>query len=141
MAFHSARKENTPIANHTRTAAPFVEFGLDGLALVPLAATAVAEQRLSAVEELLLPLADLDRVDLEGPRQLGQGPGLLGGLQSDPSLEGSRMSLLTCVGHDAPQGATKTFDQFNIPSGPVFGVHFSLERGQCEPTERDAYFF
>jgi len=36
-----------------------VEFGLDGLALVPLAAV-VAEQRLDAVQELLLPLADLD---------------------------------------------------------------------------------
>jgi hypothetical protein len=57
-----------------------VEFGLEGLALVVLAATAVAEERLGAVQVLLLPLADLDRMDLKGLRQLGQGPGLLGGL-------------------------------------------------------------
>ena len=45
-----------------------------------LAAAAVAEERFGAVEEKFLPLADLDRVDLEGPRQLGQGSRLLGGL-------------------------------------------------------------
>src|SRR5205085_1712969 len=86
---------------------------------------AVAEERFDAVEELLLPLADRDRVDLEGPRQLGQGPGLLDGLQGDLGLEGGRMTLRPCVSHDEPQDATETFDQFNIPSGPVFGVHFS----------------
>jgi hypothetical protein len=58
-----------------------------------LAATAVGEERLGAVEELLLPLADLDRMDLEGLRKLGQGPGLLGSLQGDPCLEGCGISL------------------------------------------------
>src|SRR6516165_4535072 len=102
-----------------------VEFGLEGQALVVLAAAAVAEERFGAVQELLLPLADLDRVDLEGPGQLGQGPGLLEGLQGDLGLEGGRVALLTSVGHDEPRDATVTFDQFNIPSGPVFGVHFT----------------
>ena len=53
--------------------------------------------------------------------RLGEGPGLLGGLQSDPSLEGCRMSLL-CDCHDAPRNGTVISDQFNIPSGPVLGV-------------------
>jgi hypothetical protein len=37
---------------------------------------------------LFLPLADLDRVDLELLGQLGDGLGLLGGLQGELSLEG-----------------------------------------------------
>jgi hypothetical protein len=78
-----------------------------------------------AVQELLLPLADLDQVDLEGPRQLGQGPGLLDGLQGNLGLEGGRMALLTCAGHDEPRDPTVTFDQFNIPSGPFLVVHLS----------------
>ena len=69
-----------PLDLHVEPTDLLVQFGLEGLALVPLASTAVAEERLGAVEELLLPLADLHRVDLEGLRQLGQGPGLLGGL-------------------------------------------------------------
>ena len=113
-----------PLDLHVEPSDLLVKLGLEGQALVPLAATAVAEERFGAVEELLLPLADLHRVDLEGPRQLGQGPGLLDGLQGDPGLEGGRMALLTCVGHDGPRDATVTFDQFNIPSGPVSGVHF-----------------
>src|SRR5271157_1953238 len=46
-------------------------------------------------------------------------------LQSDPSLEGCRMSLL-CVCHDAPRNGTVISDQFNIPSGPVLGVHLRV---------------
>src|SRR5262249_40591515 len=57
--------------------------------------------------------------------QLGEGPGLLGGLQSDPGPEGGRMSL-SCALHDAPRDGTVISDQFNIPSGPVLGVHLSL---------------
>src|SRR5262249_41983018 len=110
-----------PLDLHVEPSDLLVELGLEGQALVPLAA-AVAEERFGAVEELLLPLADLDRVDLEGPGQLGQGPGLLDGLQGDLGLEGGRVALLTGVGHDEPRDATVTFDQFNIPSGPVFGV-------------------
>src|SRR5208337_2896437 len=37
--------------------------------------------------------------------------------------EGCRMSLL-CDCHDAPRNGTVISDQFNIPSGPVSGVHF-----------------
>src|SRR5262249_44104525 len=95
-----------PLDLHVEPTDLLVELGLDGQAVVPLAAAAVAEERFGAVEELLLPLADLDRVDLEGPGQLGQGPGLLGGLQGDLGLEGGRMALLSCVGHDEPRDAT-----------------------------------
>jgi hypothetical protein len=70
-----------------------VEFGLEGLAFVPLAAQAVAEEGLDAVEESLLPRADLDGVDVIGPRQVAQGLDLLGGLQGDPGLEGGRGPL------------------------------------------------
>src|ERR1700757_2673148 len=77
-----------PLDLHVEPSDLLVEFGLDGQALVVLAAAAVAEERFGAVQELLLPLADLDRVDLEGPRQLGQGPGLLDGLQGNLGLEG-----------------------------------------------------
>ncbi len=33
---------------------------------------------------------------------------------------------LACACHDAPRDGTVNSDQFNIPSGPVSGVHFSL---------------
>src|SRR5262249_51938625 len=115
-----------PLDLHVEPTDLLVEFGLEGLALVVLAATAVGEERLGAVEELLLPLADLDRVDLKGLRQLGKGPGLLGGLQGDPGLEGRGIALAFAC-HDAPRDGTVNFDQFNIPSGPVFGVHFIEE--------------
>src|SRR5262249_11338061 len=111
-----------PLDLHVEPSDLLVELGLDGQALVPLAAASVAEERFDTVQELLLPLADLDRVDLEGPRQLGQGPGRLDSLQGDLGLEGGRVALLTCVGHEEPRDATVTFDQINIPSGPVFGV-------------------
>jgi hypothetical protein len=87
-----------------------------------LAVASVAKQRFDAVQELLLPLTDLDRVNLIPPGQLGKGPGLFGGLQRDPSLEGRGISL-SCARHDAPRNGTVIFDQFNIPSGPVLGVH------------------
>jgi hypothetical protein len=56
------------------------EFGLDCLGLVVVAAAALAKQRFDAVQELLLPLADLAEVDLVSSRQLGEGLCLLGGL-------------------------------------------------------------
>ena len=43
------------------------------------------------------------------------------------------MALRTCVGHDEPRDATVIFDQFNIPSGPVFGVHFKFPPGGDHP--------
>src|SRR5512147_1887463 len=111
-----------PLDFHVEPADPFVEFGLEGLTLLVLAAAAIAEEGLGPVEELLLPLADLDRVDLEGLRQFGDGPGLLGGLQGDLGLEGGRMPL-AFAGHEAPRDGTVSFDQYNIPSCPVSGVH------------------
>src|SRR4051812_25507170 len=82
-----------PLDLHVEPPDLLVEFGLDGQALVVHAAATVAEERLGAVQELLLPLSDLDRMDLEGSRQLGEGPGLLGGLQGNLGLEGGRMSV------------------------------------------------
>src|SRR6516162_6523979 len=84
-----------PLDLHVEPSDLLVELGLEGQALVLLAAATIVEQRFDAIQELLLPLADLDWVDLEGPRQLGQGPGLLDGLQGDLGLEGGRMTLLT----------------------------------------------
>jgi adenine-specific DNA methylase len=47
------------------------------------------------------------------------------------------MALLTSVGHDEPRDATATFDQFNIPSGPVFGVHFN----ELSSSQKDIAFY
>src|SRR4051794_2024996 len=82
-----------PFDLHVESDDLFIQFGLNGLALVLLAAAAVAEEGLDAVEELFLPLADLDGMDLVRLREFCEGPGLLGGLQGDPGLEGGRMSL------------------------------------------------
>src|SRR6516165_868611 len=82
-----------PFDLHVEPTDLLVQLGLEGLSLLALAPPAVAEDRLDAVEELLLPLADLDGVDLERLREFGDGPGLLGGLQGDPGLEGGWMSL------------------------------------------------
>src|SRR5581483_871309 len=111
-----------PLDLHLEPADLLVELGLDRLAVVVVAAASVLEEGLDPVQELLLPLADLDRVDLEGRGQLGQGLGLLDSLQGDLRLETGGMSRLAGVGHDAPQDATENFDQFNIPSGPVSWV-------------------
>src|SRR6267154_2693495 len=118
-----------PLDLHVEPADPLVEFGLEGLAFLALAAAAVAEQGLDAVEELLLPLTDLDGVDLKRLRQLGDGLGLLGGLQGDLGLECGRMPL-AFAGHDAPRDESATFDQYNIPSCPVSGVHFNRHSSQ-----------
>src|SRR5271154_3375743 len=83
-----------PLDLHLEPADLLVEFGLDRLALVVVAAASVAEQGFDAVQELLLPVTDLDQVDLIPSCQLGEGPGLLSGLQSAPSLEGCRISLV-----------------------------------------------
>ena len=114
-----------PLDLHVEPSDRLVELGLDGQALVSLAASAFAEERLGAVEDLLFPLADLDWVDLEGPRQLGQSPGLLDRLQGDPRLEG-RGTSLSCACHDVPRDGTVNSDEFDIPSDPVLGLHFKL---------------
>ena len=54
-----------PLDLHLEPADLLVKLGLDRLALVVVVAAAVAEQRFDAVQELLLPFADLDGVDLE----------------------------------------------------------------------------
>jgi hypothetical protein len=113
---------------HVEPADRLVQFGLEGLSLLVLAPPAVAEEGLDAVEELLLPLADLDGVDLVRLGEFGDGPGLRGGLQGDPGLEGGRVAF-TCAGHETPRDGAATFDQFNIPSCPVSGVHFRLGAG------------
>src|SRR3954454_13888316 len=70
-----------------------VEFGLDLLRIGLSGRRSALKEGLDAVEELLLPLADLDRVDLVLLGQLGDGPGLLGGLQGDLGLEGGCVLL------------------------------------------------
>ena len=62
-----------------------------------------------------------------GPVDLGPGLDLLGGLQNDRSLEGSRIAL-SCACHDVPRDGTANSDQFNIPRGPV-----SLEAVHIRP--------
>ena len=84
-----------PLEFHLEPADLLVEFGLDHLALVVVVAAAVAEERFQAIQELLVPLADRDGMNLERSGQLGEGPGLVGGLPSDSSLEGCRLSLLS----------------------------------------------
>src|SRR5262249_36673269 len=114
-----------PLDFHVEPADPLVELGLEGLPLLALTMAAVAEEGLDAVEELLLPLADLDGMDLVRLGEFGDGPGLLGGRQSALGLEGGRMPL-ALAGHDAPRDGSGTFDQFNIPSCPGNGVHLIL---------------
>ena len=83
-----------PLDLHVEPADLLVEFGLEGLPVVAVAAAAIAEEGLDAVEELLLPLTDLDGVDLVRLGEFGDGLGLLGGLQGDLGLEGGRMAFL-----------------------------------------------
>src|SRR5215217_7432066 len=113
-----------PLDLHVEPADLLVQLGLHGLPFLALTLPAVAEQALGPVEELLLPLADLDGMDLERLGEFGDGLGLLGGLQGDLGLEGGRVAL-ACAGHDAPRDGSATSDQYNIPSCPVSGVHFS----------------
>ena len=136
----SARLRSTAAGNaffqpfdlHVEPTDLFIQLGLDGLALLALALPTVAEEGLDAVEELLLPLTDLDGVDLVRLRELGDRLGLLGGLQGDLRPGGGRMPL-AFAGQDEPRDESATFDQYNIPSCPVSGVHlttsFPLGRG------------
>src|SRR5829696_7323757 len=111
-----------PLDLHVEPADLLVQLGLHGLPLLALALAAVAEQALGAVEELLLPLADLDGMDLERLGELGDGLGLLGGLRGDLGFEGAGWPL-GWAGHDEPRDGSATSDQYNIPSCPVSGVH------------------
>src|SRR3954454_2487527 len=117
-----------PFDLHVEPTDLLVQLGLEGLSLLAFAPPAVAEEGLDAVEELLLPLADLDGVDLERLREFGDGLGLLGGLQGDLGLEGGRVAL-AWTGHEAPRDRSVTLDQYNISSGPVSGVHFTSGSG------------
>src|SRR5262245_6022561 len=93
-----------PLDFHVEPADPLVELGLDRLVVVAVAAPTVAEEGLGAVEELLLPLADRNGVDLIRLVEFGGGPGLLGGLEGDLGLERGRMPL-ACRSHDVmPSG-------------------------------------
>src|SRR5512135_3176915 len=113
-----------PFDLHVEPADLLVQFGLACLSLLTLAAPSIAEEVLDAVKELFLPLADLDGVDLVRLREFGDGLGLLGGFQRHFGLEGRRMSP-ACPGHDAPRDGTVSFDEYNIPSCPVSGVHLT----------------
>ena len=53
-----------PLNLHLEPADLLIEFGLDRLALVVVAAAPVAEQGFDAVQKLLLPVTDLDGADL-----------------------------------------------------------------------------
>jgi hypothetical protein len=85
---------------------------------------AVSKERLGPVEELLLPLTDLDGMELIRLGEFSDSPGLLGGLQRDLGFEGGRMSF-SGSGHDAPRDGWVIFDQCNIPTCPVSGVHLT----------------
>src|SRR3954451_1387290 len=113
-----------PLDLHVEPADLLEELGLPDQGVVVVATATIAEEGLGAVDELLLPLTDLDGVDPVRLGELGEGLVLLGGLDGDLGLEGSRMAFL-CAGHDAPRDGTVTFDQFNIPSGPFLGVHYN----------------
>jgi len=80
------------------------------------------------VETHLLPLADLNRVDLIGCGEFGDGPGLLGGLQDDLGLERGQITP-ACTGHETPRDGSGTFDQFNIPSCPENRDHLNDQDG------------
>src|SRR2546423_7641277 len=116
-----------PLDLHVEPADLLEELGLPSQGVVLVATATIAEEGLGAVEELLLPLTDLDGVDPVGLGELGEGLVLLGGLDGDLGLEGRRVAFL-CAGHDAPRDGTVTFDQFNIPGGPVLGVHYNSRR-------------
>ena len=83
-----------PLDLHVEPADLLEELGLPGQRVVLVATATIAEEGLGAVEELLLPLTDLDRVDPVGLGELGEGLVLLGGLDGDLGLEGRRMATL-----------------------------------------------
>ena len=86
-----------PLDLHVEPADLLVEFGLDGLALVVVAAATVAEQRFDAVQELLLPLADLDRVDLERPDSSARVLVCLAASRATRALKAAGYRLFVCL--------------------------------------------
>src|SRR6185312_2753836 len=78
---------------HLEPADLLVQLGLELLGVGSAGRRPGLEEPLQAVEELLLPLADLDRMDLMVLGQLGDRLLLLGGLQGDLGLECRRVSL------------------------------------------------
>src|SRR3954471_13520053 len=104
-----------------------VEFGLDLLGIGLSCRRSVLEEGLHAVEELLLPLADLDRVDLELLGQLGDGLGLLGGLQGDLCLEGRRV-LLADSSHAMPSVWTSSSITCRVVQKPGSTIVFKSHR-------------
>ena len=77
------------------------EFGLDLLMVKLSRCRPGLEESLHAVKELLLPLADLDRMNLLLLGQLGDGLALLGRLQGHLGLECRRV-FLTDASHASP---------------------------------------
>lgn len=116
-----------------------MEFGLDRLLVVVVAASAIAEEDLGTVGELFLLLADLDVVDLIRLGEFGDGPGLPGGLLGDFDLEGGRMPH-AWDGHDVHRDELATFDQYNIPRRPENEVRFTSHVGFLgEHSESSSY--
>src|SRR5271157_2858659 len=83
-----------PLDLHVEPADLLEEFGLAGLPLFPLAAATVAEEGLDVVQELLLPLADLDGMDLERRAEFGGVPGLLGASRATFALKAAGCRFL-----------------------------------------------
>lgn len=98
---------------------PLVEFGLEHLVVV--VAADVAEEGLGVVEELLLPRAGLDGVELMRLGQFGDCLDLLGGLLGNFGIGRGRMPL-ACASRDSPRDGSVMFDQFNIPRCPRNGL-------------------
>jgi hypothetical protein len=85
-------------------------------------------------------------MDLIRLGEFGDGLGLFGGLQGDLGLEGGGVPL-AFAGQDTPRDKSVRFDQYNILSCPVSGVHHILtlaslafrsdiqrQRVACSPT-------
>lgn len=104
---------------HLEPADLLVEFGLEDLVAVVVAAAGVAKQGLGAVEELLLLLADLDGVDLIRLGEFGDDPGLPDDLQGNLRLERRRVSIANLTHGSTsiviPQGSLTEWSQNRGP--------------------------
>jgi hypothetical protein len=114
-----------PLHLHVEPPNALEEFGLKRLFLFMLAVAAVAKEELDAIDELLLPLTDLNRMDLKRLRQLGDGFGLIGGFHGHVGLERGRMPSALSR-HDAPRDGSATVDQYSVPTCPVLVIHPEL---------------
>ena len=106
-----------PIDFHVEAADPRVKLGLDRLALVAIATATIAKQGLGAIKELLLPLADLDGVELIRLGKFGEGPSRLGGLQGNldfPRNDASATAVWASAENTTSTETTPTFDKLSM---------------------------